>query len=455
MRPRETVSEIRRMLRLFWPIICGQLAFNSMSVVDTVMAGAAGPLELSGVAIGASLFFPLLFTMVGLSSAIQPITAFLTGAGRQDEIPDRLHQITVVCLILSLALSALVALIPQVYRFIPADGAMIAVATGYLYALAPAVPLMILFNVLRGYCEGLGITAPTLWFGFIQLFLNIPLNYVFIFGRLGVPAFGGIGCGIASALTAALSAVLFVAYIEISPRFARVRLYRRWYPLSRAYIRRFLKLGVPLALSATMEMACFATAALILSPFGPAVVSAHTITLNISGMLFMLPLSVAVVSTIRTGMAMGAGDWHRCALTVRAGFIISGFFYICSTLLLLFGRHFLAGLYSDDEEIIALTASLLLLNCLYLLPDHIQMECIGILRGFKDSRTIFCVTLVSYWVIGMPLGVSLAWGLCGEPLKAYGIWIGFTGALTAAMAIYAARLAVLFKTRRLPRALRL
>ena len=91
MLTRSFVSEIRRMLKLFWPIILGQLAVNSMSVVDTVMAGMAGPLQLSGVAIGASFFYPVLFTMVGLSLAIQPIISHLIGGGNKKDVSRQIH----------------------------------------------------------------------------------------------------------------------------------------------------------------------------------------------------------------------------------------------------------------------------------------------------------------------------------------------------------------------------
>lgn len=454
MLTRSFVSEIRRMLKLFWPIILGQLAVNSMSVVDTVMAGMAGPLQLSGVAIGASFFYPVLFTMVGLSLAIQPIISHLIGGGNKKDVSRQMHQITITALVISIFMAIFLSQLHLVYKFIPANPEMIRVATGYLYALSLGIPVMVLYNVLRAYCEGLGITTPTLWFGFLQLALNIPLNYIFIFGKLGLPALGGIGCGVATTLTAVIATVAFLVYIELSPRFKDVRLFRKLYPVDKKCIKQFLKLGIPLALSSTMEVTCFSLAALILSPFGPVVVSAHSITLNISGMLFMLPLSVAIVTTIRVGYFMGSLNFDRAIQTTKAGFCINLFFYLISVIFLLNCRHFLAGLYTNDEEIIQMASSLLLINCLYLLPDSIQMLSIGVLRGFKDSKTIFFVTLVSYWVIGMPLGASLAWGIFTEKMQAYGIWIGFICALTVAMIIYVIRLAILFKTRKLPKALK-
>ena len=454
MITRRFVSEIRRMLKLFWPIILGQLAVNSMSVVDTVMAGMAGALQLSGVAIGASFFYPVLFTMVGLSLAIQPIIAHLVGAGNKQDVPRQMHQITITALFISIFMAIFLSQLHLIYNFIPADPEMIRVATGYLYALSFGIPIMVLYNVLRAYCEGLGITTPTLWFGFLQLALNIPLNYIFIFGHCGMPALGGVGCGVATALTALIATIAFVFYIQLSPKFAHVRLYRKFYAVDFACIKKFLKLGVPLALSATMEMACFFLAALILSPFGAIIVSAHSITLSVSSMFFMFPLSIAIVTAIRVGTAMGARNWEMAALSVKSGFIINFVMYVISVIVLLMGNHFIAGLYSDDETVVALAASLLLVNCLYLLPDSVQMLSMGILRGFKDSKTIFYVTLFAYWIIGMPLGYLLAWGyLTDKPTHGYGIWISFTVSLTVAMIIYLIRLKVLFKTRRLPKAM--
>lgn len=448
-------ADIKRTLRLFWPIFLGQLSSSAMSVVDTVMAGAAGTIDLSGVAIGASFYWPCVLFVLGMTLAIQPTIAHLRGAGRPEEIAGKMHLATVICLVASVIVGAILSLLPLAYNFIPdVNQDMVRIGQGYVFSVAVGMPVFAMFNVLRGYWEGLGITLPTTVFGLMALLFNIPLNYIFIFGKLGMPALGGIGCGVATTLTMLITVICMLIYIQKSKHFAECRLYRQWYKLNLNEVKDFVRFSLPLGISATIEVTCFSLVSVLLSPFGPITVAAHTIAMNISGVLFMVPLSIASATTIRVGESMGALHWCRALRCTMSAFIIGAVFYIlCCSSLFIWHDNIIA-LYSSDIEVAAL-ASLLVMFCVaYMLPDSIQVLAIGILRGFKDSKTIFIVTLISYWVVGMPIGYSLSYGLItGEKMGAPGFWIGFICSLTTATVLYLIRLVYLYRTRKLPRAL--
>lgn len=447
-------TEMRRLFRLFWPIVLGQLAQTSMGVVDTVMAGAAGTVELSGVAIGGSFFWPPLLFLIGLSVAISPIVANLRGASKAHDIPENIHVASVVCLGFSILVAILMCFLPKLYHLIEVPNPhMIEVATNYLYAVALGIPGFTLFNILRSYWEGLGNTLPTLIFGFTALILNIPLNYIFIFGKFGAPALGGAGCGVATTLTIYITVVLMLIYVQKHPFFAQYRIFRKTYPLKKEALISYLKLALPLGLSTTIEVTCFSLVSFLLSPFGPATVAAHSIALNVSGLLFICPLSLASAATIRTGEAMGARSWERALRTTQGVIALGLIFYVISFLLVILNRELIISLYSNDEAVRIIALTLLTTCACYLLPDSTQVLSIGILRGFKDSKTIFIVTVLAYWVIGMPLGVTLAYGFITEKLAALGFWFGFCAALSVAALIYVIRIYRLFKTRKLPKAL--
>ena len=450
-------TELKRTLRLFAPIFLGQIAQTSMGVVDTVMAGAAGTEQLSGVAIAGSFFWPVMLFVIGLCFAISPITAQLRGAGKKDHIPESLHTAAVICLTASVAVGALIFAAPMLYSLVPGINAeMVRVATGYLYAIALGMPGFALFNILRAYSEGLGNTMPTLIFGFTALILNIPLNYIFIFGKLGMPALGGIGCGVATTVTIYIAALLFLIYVQRHPFYRDCRIFRRVYPITVPHVKGFLHLGIPLALSAMIEVACFSLVSFLLTPFGPIVVAAHSIAMNLSGLLFMFPLSLSSAVTIRVGEAMGALHWNRARRSMYASFMLGAIFVIFNCTLVLLLRHQIIGLYTDSTEVRLLAESLVLLCVFYQLPDSIQVLAIGILRGFKDSHTIFAVTIGAYWLVGMPLGFSLAYGyITGTPWAAQGFWYGFIAALATCAAIYCCRLYFLFRHRQIPKAMRL
>lgn len=437
-------------LWLFFPIFIGQLAATSMGVVDTVMAGAAGTIELSGVAIGSSIFWPSELFVVGMTLAIHPVIANLVGAKNLSLIPERMQIATVVCLAFSVLVGIIMVLIPFVYRLLPhVDAQMVSIGHGYLLAVGAAMPAYAMFNVLRTYWEGLGKTWPTLCFGCIALFLNIPLNYIFIFGHLGMPALGGMGCGVATALTLYLTVASMLLFVQKHKLFAAVRLYRRFYKVPvREYVT-FAKYALPLGVAGMVETLCFSLVSLLLSPFGPVVVASHTIAMNVSGLLVIVPLALSSVASIEVGEAMGRNNWDLARRRAGSAVFLALSFYVFALLALLFGKELIASWYSNDVEVLALAPVLMLYCAVFLLPDTLQLMAGGILRGFKDTRTIFIITVVAYWVIGMPIGFGLGYGYISGALEgAYGFWLGFICSLSCASVLLILRARYLFKHKR-------
>lgn len=439
-----------RTLWLFFPIFIGQLAATSMGVVDTVMAGAAGTIELSGVAIGSSIFWPSELFVVGLTLAIHPVIANLVGAKNLSLIPERMQIATVVCLAFSVLVGIVMVLIPFVYRLLPdVDAQMVSIGHGYLLAVGAAMPAYAMFNVLRTYWEGLGKTWPTLCFGCMALLLNIPLNYIFIFGHLGMPALGGMGCGVATALTMYITVAAMLLFVQKHKLFAAVRLYRRFYKVPvREYVT-FAKYALPLGVAGMVETLCFSLVSLLLSPFGPVVVASHTIAMNVSGLLVIVPLALSSVASIEVGEAMGRNNWDLSRRRAGSAVFLALSFYAFALLALLLGKDLIASWYSNDVEVLALAPVLMLYCAVFLLPDTLQLMAGGILRGFKDTRTIFIITVVAYWVIGMPIGFGLGYGYISGALEgAYGFWLGFICSLSCASVLLILRARYLFKHKR-------
>ena len=439
--------DLRRTFKLFLPIFLGSIATTAMGVVDTVMAGMAGTVQLSGVAIGASLYWPCVLFVMGMTLAIQPTVAQLRGAGRTEEIAAKIHLISVITLITSVIVGIIMCFLPLCYKLMDdIDQEMVRVAQLYLYAVAAGMPAIALFNILRGYWEGLGNTVPTSVFGFIALFLNIPLNWIFIFGHFGMPALGGVGCGVATSITMYICAILMLIYVLKSKTYTKYRIYQHWFALHWPEVKQFLQFALPLALSTTIEVTCFSLVAVLLSPFGPVTVAAH------SGVIFMIPLAIASAATIRVGEALGAGHWNRAFRSSMGAYGLAFFFYLFSVLTIIFFHQEIIELYSSDPEVIVLASLLLMFCAVYQFPDSMQVVSIGILRGFKDSKTIFAITVVSYWVIGMPIGYTLAYGyLTGEKMAAQGFWIGFICSLSCAFLLYVVRIIYIYRRRKLPK----
>ena len=443
---RTFFAQIVHTLSLFLPLFMGQLAATSMGVVDTVMAGAAGTLELSGVAIGSSIFWPSELFVVGMALAIHPLIANLVGNGQLYKVALRMQVATVCTLACAAIIGVIIMLVPLVYRMFPSvDQDMVNIGQGYLIAVGLAMPGFAMFNVLRAYWEGLGKTGPTLMFGCMALVLNIPLNYIFIFGHLGMPALGGVGCGVATALSIYFTVIGMLFYVKKSPAFAKVRIYQKWEPMTWSQCWSFLKLSLPLGIAGMIETLCFSLVAIMLSPFGPVVVASHTIAMNVSGLLAIVPIALSSTASIEVGEAMGTNSWSHARKRALSSTSLAVAFYVIGASVLFFMGEQIAALYSDDADVLLLAPVLMMYCVVFFLPETLQVMAIGILRGFKDSRTIFLVTIVAYWIVGMPIGYSLGYGYLGDALEgAEGFWLGFIFSLTCASVLLGGRLLYLF-----------
>lgn len=438
-------KELKIQLRLFFPLLLGQVCVSGMSVADTIMAGMASTIDLSGVALGCAFYWPCVLFLVGLVYAITPIVSHLLPSKNYGLIKQNLFNATIISLIIGVLVGVFLALLPLIYNFIDADIEMVNVAKGYIYAVSLAMPFCVLYNILRSYADGLGFTKPTMYFGILMLLLDIPLNYIFIFGHLGMPKLGGVGCGVSTALIIVISSILMLIIIIKGNFFKAFKTNQNVFTFDKTLIKNFLKLAVPLGLSRTVEVACFSLGAVIISPFGPMVVAAHSITLNISSLIFMIPLSLAITMTIRTAYNLGLGSFARVWVSIKSGLRINLVIYFIYASLVFIYRDNLASFYSDDSEVLKLCSTLIIFNCIYMLPDSIQAFLLGTLQGFKDSKVTLYIIMFSYLVVGIPCCYVLAWGTFGEPLKASGIWIGFIICLLTAAICYAFRTRYLLK----------
>ena len=201
-----------------------------------------------------------------------------------------------------------------------------------------------------------------------------------------------------------------------------------------------------------IEVTCFSLVAVLLSPFGLVTVAAHSIAMNVSSVIFMLLVAIASADTIRVGEALGAGHWNRALRSSLGAYLMVAFVYVGVVLTIIFLHQEIIELYSTNPEVITLAVILLLICAVCQFSDSMQMISIGILRGFKDSKAIFAITMVSYWVIGIPIGYCLAYGyLTGEKMAAQCFWIGFICALTCASILYLSRIISVYRKRKLPK----
>jgi MATE family multidrug resistance protein len=421
--------DLRALMQLAWPMLIAQLAQVAMGVVDTAMAGAVSPTDLAAVAVGFSLWMPILLFSNGIFSAVTALIARAHGAGQTRDIARTFQQGIWLALAFSVLNTVLVTQCSSLMRWMSIDPQVQPLGELYLQGIAFGAPAATLIYILRSFSEGCGRSKPAMIINVGALLLNIPLNYIFIHGLYGAPRLGGAGCGWATGIALwinffALAALLLPRYRESLRDFQRPQ----W-----DYVGHMLKLGLPIAAAVFAEISLFALVALLIGPLGATTIASHQIALNFSSLTFMVPLSLGLALTVKISSALGAQEIIRARRYVKMGASFAVAFALVSAAVMLLLPEQIVAIYSSDPAVSMLTVQLLIFAAAYQISDGLQVTAAGCLRGYHDTRIVMVITLIAYWGIGLPAGYLL--GLTdyfGPARGVQGLWVGLVMGLTVA-----------------------
>lgn len=432
-RLRIAVRELRATTRLAGPLIGGQLCLIAGNVVDVLLAGHLGAPVLGAVAVGASIWSFALIGLSGLMMAVPPVVAALDGGGRRGEAAQVFRHALVMSVVAGLLgfvlvgwggpwLVAAVGLAPGLARNVDA----------FLRAISFGAPAVGIYSASRGLSEGLGVTWPTMAFGIAGLVLLVPLGYVLMYGAFGIAGEGARGSGLANALVWWAVAIGYLAFVRFAPFYPGLTWHRPTWRLHAATMRSLLWLGLPMAGSVIMEISMFSVAGLMIGGLGDDAVASHQVALSLASVTFMVPLGVALATTVRVGNAVGRDDAAGMRRAGLAGIGLALLAQCVSAVLMFEVPRPLAALYTGDPAVLAGAVTLLHLAAIFQIFDGLQVAANGALRGLKDTSVPLLATVMAYWGIGIPLGWWL--GLHGA-LGAPGVWMGLIAGLATAAAL--------------------
>jgi len=441
LRLRRVRSELRTLFALALPMMIAQLANTAMGFVDTLMSGRVSPRDLAAVALGNSIWVPVFLLTTGVVLATTPNVAKRFGAGQHGQIGPLVRQALWMGLGVGFLAAVLMWNAEPVLHLLNVEQGLIAPSMAYLRAVACGFPAVALYQVLRCYSDGLGHTRPSMVIGVIGLLLNIPLNYIFIYGKLGVPAMGGVGCGWATSLVMLFMFLAMLFWVRRAEYYQASQLFERFDWPVWPELRRLLSVGVPIGVAVFAEASIFSVIALLIGALGATVVAGHQIALNFTSLIFMIPLSLGMAITVRIGQALGR-DAPRDARFVAGLGIGAGLLYACFSagLMLLFSEQ-IARIYTTDPAVIQVAAGLFFYAALFQFSDVVQVTAAGALRGYQDTRMTMVFTLFAYWGIGLPLGYLLGLtDILGEASGPAGLWQGLIAGLSCAAILLSIRL---------------
>ncbi|WHX24795.1 MATE family efflux transporter [Virgibacillus halodenitrificans] len=435
-------SSLKEKLKLFTiiliPILITQVSMYMMNIFDTVMSGRASAEDLAGVAIGSSLWVPIFTGVNGILLAITPIIAHLTGAQSNKEISNKVQQ----GIYLSVALGIVVFIIGAfalnpVLEIMDLEPKVRHIAKYYLIALGSGLIPLFIFNTLRCFIDALGQTRMSMVIILISLPLNLLFNYVFIFGKFGVPVFGGIGAGIATSITYWLVCIIALGVVYRVAPFRQFHVFSNWIKPSIQAWREQLKIGVPIGVAMFFETSIFSAVTLLMSVYSTYTIAAHQAAINFASLLYMIPLSVGMALTIAIGFELGGQRLKDARIYGYIGISGGLFIALFAGAVLYVTRDWVAEMYNSNPEVIELTKHFINYAIFFQLADAFGAPIQGALRGYKDVNVTLILALISYWIIGLPVGWILANYTSLEP---FGYWVGIIVGLSCGAIALLARL---------------
>jgi MATE family multidrug resistance protein len=435
-RRRRLAQEVAATFVLALPIVAGQVLTVAMNTVDTVLAGRLGTQVLAAVSQGYQLWVVVLLLVIGCMLAVSPGVAQLDGAGRRDAVGALFRQALWLALVCGVLLMVGVRQAAPLLSLAGLPASILPDATAFLRAISWGAPALALFFACKNTSEGLSLSRPTMYFSLLGIAVLAPAAVVLMYGRLGLPALGAAGAGYAHALALWAQALGYLAWLAWRPAYRTAGLFERFDGPDPRAILGLLRIGVPMGMALFMEGGLFVVTALLVGSLGEVPAGAHAIAINVASLAFMVPLGLAMATTVRVGNAVGRRSASDIAWAGAAGLALVLASQLVSAGVMFGLPRTIAGLFSTDPPVVALAGSLLALAAIFQFSDGIQALANGALRGLKDTAVPAAITVLAYWGIGFPVG----WWLGIEQgLGPTGLWMGLIAGLTVAAALLGAR----------------
>jgi multidrug resistance protein, MATE family len=411
------------MLRIAVPLALAELGWMSMGVVDTIMVGRLpnSAVSIGAVSVGNALFYVFAIFGIGLMSGLDTVVSHAFGA---DDWPAARRALASSIGLAVCATPVLAAGILGGAPLLELIGVTAAVRVGaisFLHVLIWSLPLLLMYTILRRYIQALHHVRPIAFALITSNLVNIFGNWLLIFGHWGLPAMGVRG----SALSTVFARVYLAGVLWVAVKWRDPAAFHYFADLFRG-VGKLLRLGLPAALTIGFEVGVFNAATALAGTLDPVSLAAHTIALNAASVTYMVPLGISSAAAVSVGRAIGAGDRPAAARSGWTALGLGVIFEAFSALLFLVFPRQIARLYTHDPRVVSFAVTLLSIAAVFQLFDGLQAVATGALRGLGNTRTPMVWNLLGYWVIGLPLGYWLCFGL---HWGAVGLWDGLCLAL--------------------------
>jgi multidrug resistance protein, MATE family len=419
---------------LAFPVILSQLGHIMVGVVDTAMVGMIGTIPQAAVALSNSLYTLVLVFGLGVSYGITPLVAAADSSKDISQNTELLRHGIVINTILGILLFLLLFFISPVLNLFDQKQEVVNLAIPFLNVMMLGMIPLCIFSGFKQFTEGLSFTRIAMLVTVGSNILNILLNYLMIFGHWGFPKMGLMGSCWASFISRVVMALAMFIYVYYNKHFKKYWIGFSFRNLSKDLTKKILALGIPSGLQWVFEVGAFAFAVIMIGWISPNAQAAHQVALCIAATTYMMASGLSAAASVRVGNQAGLNNREGVRIAGFSAFLmVLVFMGFCALCFILF-RNQLPLLFNKDPEVISIASSLLVIAAFFQLSDGTQVVGLGALRGVKDVKLPTFITLIAYWVIGLPCSYFFAFKL---HLGVNGVWYGLSLGLTiAAIALF-------------------
>jgi len=438
----------RDILKLAWPVFVGQMAVMANGVIDTVMAGRLSPVDMAAIGLGASIYVTVYIGLMGTLLGLSPIVGQNFGAGRFTQIGEAFRQAVWLALALAVPGCAALALNGPWLEFSAPPEEVARMTRVYLWATAAGLPAALLFRAFTALNVAISRPHTVMYVNLCGVAIKVPLNALFIHGwdAVGLPALGGAGCGVATAVVAWATVLLAGAWLAIDRSYALFAL-MRWSAPRWSQMRELLALGLPIGAAYLVEITSFTFMAMFVARLGPTAAASHQVASNLAGVCYMVGLGIAHATSTLVAQSIGAGEHARARRFARDGLRIALIAALVTAFVLWTGSRAIADIYTTDASVVAAALPLIALVALFHVFDSLQTQFGFILRAYKIATAPMIVYVISMWGVGLGGGYWLTFAVpqasalaaFGGPSRgAFGFWVaGFVSLIVAALGLAA------------------
>lgn len=423
----------KRNLKVAIPVMLSQAGQVLVQQVDNMMVGSVGTTELAAASFANSIFFLGMVIGMGITFGLTPLVGHAFAAKKNKEAANLLLNSSILNIIIWFVLSALMFSVSFFMDRMGQADEVISLAVPYYRILVYSMLPIMVFFTLKQFAEGIGNTFNAMIMTLIANVVNFGVNYVLIFGKLGLPALGLTGAGIGTLTARVVMAILFIIIFFKGKTFKIFTYQALKSSIDKKIIKRLIDVGWPISMQIVLEVCAFAFGAIMIGWLGAVSLAAHQVAIGLASVTFMIVTGIGSGTTIRVSHQYSIQKYDEMQKAVYASIhLVLGFMTITSILFIAL-RHVLPLLYTSDPAVIAIASQLLIMAAAFQIFDGLQVVMLGALRGLADVKYAMLIAFISYIIISLPLSYLFAFVLNFGPM---GVWVGLVVSLGIASLLF-------------------